>query len=240
VTGFYLLSQETARAGMSLQPLLAVGGIPYAKAPLSPISLIRGPNSSKLGDLPYSKQEVLDANSAIGGNNELLMGESATESAFKRAAGRRHGTVHLAVHGFANDPDPDQASLALLPDPAAGEDGLLHASEIATMHLNANLVVLSSCDTAVGPIEGEEGISTLSNSFLLAGARAVISTLWPVEDASSLFLMKRFYSGIAAGHSPALALAEAKREMLHNFGKAAVPYHWAGFTFEGVPELPLN
>jgi CHAT domain-containing protein len=240
VTGFYLLSQETAHAGMSLQPLLGVGGIPYAQAPLRPVSLLRGPERSNLGDLPYSKQEVLDANSAIGGNNELLMGESATESAFKRAADRRQGTIHLAVHGFANDPDPDQASLALLPDPAAGEDGFLHASEIAMMHLNANLVVLSSCDTAVGPIEGEEGISTLSNSFLLAGARAVVSTLWPVEDTSSLFLMKRFYSGIAAGHSPALALAEAKREMLHNFGKAAVPYHWAGFTFEGVPELRLH
>jgi len=90
------------------------------------------------------------------------------------------------------------------------------------------------------PIEGEEGVSTLSNSFLLAGARAVVSTLWPVEDTASLFLMKRFYSGIASGDSPALALARAKREMLHSFGKAAVPYYWAGFTFEGVPELPLH
>ncbi len=171
----------------------------------------------------------------MAGANELLIGENATESAFKRAATGRFGTIHLAVHGFANDPDPDQAFLALLPDPKAGEDGLLHASEIAMMRLRANLVVLSSCDTGAGPIEGEEGVSTLSNSFLLAGAKSVVATLWPVEDTSSLFLMKRFYSRIAEGDSPELALTNAKREMLANFGKRAVPYFWAGFTFEGVP-----
>jgi CHAT domain-containing protein len=95
--------------------------------------------------------------------------------------------------------------------------------------------VLSACDTAVGPIQGEEGISTLSNSFLLAGARAVISTLWSVDDTSSLFLMQQFYSRVAAGCSPALALTHAKREMLHKYGNAALPFYWAGFTFEGVP-----
>lgn len=235
VTSFYLLGQQAALTGASLQPLLGVGGVPYSQVVLRPASLMRGSKNPALGNLPYSKQEILDANSSIGGSNELLIGESATESAFKRAAGRRFATIHLAVHGFANDPDPNQAFLALLPDAAAGEDGLLHASEIAMMRINANLVVLSACDTGVGPIEGEEGISTLSNSFLLAGARAVISTLWSVEDTSSLLLMKEFYSGLAAGRSPALALADAKRELLRSYGKTAVPYYWAGFTFEGVP-----
>ena len=103
------------------------------------------------------------------------------------------------------------------------------------MHLDANLVVLSACDTAVGPIQGEEGIATLSKAFLLAGARAVVSTLWSADDTSSLFLMERFYSRIAAGDSPATALTKAKRALLRKFGKAAVPYYWAGFTFEGVP-----
>jgi CHAT domain-containing protein len=239
-TSFYLLTQESGHAGLSVRPLLGVGGIPYSEAPSRPVSLIRGTERSMLVDLPYSKQEVLDANSAIVGSNELLLGEDATESAFKRAASRRFGTIHLAVHGLAGDPDPDQAGLALLPNISAGEDGLLHASEIATMHVNANLVVLSSCDTAVGPIEGEEGISTLSNSFLLAGAKSVVSTLWSVEDTSSLFLMKRFYSRIADGDSPAIALTTAQREMLHSFRKAAVPYFWAGFKFEGVPGSALH
>jgi CHAT domain-containing protein len=218
-----------------MRPLLGLGGIPYSMVDLQSVSLLRGKNGSTLADLRYSKQEVLDADAAIRGYNTLLLGTSATESAFKRAADQHYETIHLAVHGFADDPDPDKASLALLPDAAAGEDGLLQASEIAMMHLHANLVVLSACDTAVGPIQGEEGISTLSNSFLLAGARAVVSTLRSVDDASSLFLMQRFYSQTAQGASPALALAAAKRGMLHKFGKATLPYYWAGFIFEGVP-----
>lgn len=234
-TSFYLLAQGVNQSGLSLQPLLGVGGIRYSQVSLRPVGLAPEAGTALLGDLPNSKQEVLDANSAIGGSNELLIGEDATESAFKHAATGRFGTIHLAVHGFADDPDPDNAALALLPDVRAGEDGLLHASEIATMRINANLVVLSSCDTAVGPVEGEEGIANLSNSFLLAGGKSVVSTLWTVEDSSSLFLMKRFYSRLASGDSPAVALTSAQREMLHSFGDKAVPYFWAGFTFEGVP-----
>jgi CHAT domain-containing protein len=105
------------------------------------------------------------------------------------------------------------------------------------LHLDANLVVLSACDTAVGPMQGEEGISTLSNSFLLAGAKAVVSTLWFADDSSSLFLMQTFYSRLAKGAYPAPALAEAKREMLTKFGgSGALPYYWAGFKFEGVSQ----
>jgi len=125
---------------------LGVGGIRYSQASLQPASLAPEAGATLLTDLPNSKQEVLDANSAIGGSNELLIGGDATESAFKHAAIGRFGTIHLAVHAFAGDPDPDNAALALLPDVRAGEDGLLHASEIATMRVSANLIVLSSSD----------------------------------------------------------------------------------------------
>jgi CHAT domain-containing protein/tetratricopeptide (TPR) repeat protein len=233
VTSYYLLSRETARSNGSMVPLLGVGGIPYSRTALQPIRLLEQ-NGPTLPDLPYSKEEVLDANSTLAGKNTLLLGENATELAFKHAINKRYGTIHIAVHGFANSPDPDNASLALLPDAAAGEDGLLHASEIAMMHLDADLVVLSACDTAVGPIQGEEGISTLSNSFLLAGAKGVVSTLWSVQDASSLFLMQQLYLRIAAGDPAGVALARAKRQMLQKFAGAALPYYWAGFTFEGA------
>lgn len=239
VTSFYLLRQ-TVRPDDVMSPLLAVGGVPYSQKGLRQISLVRGQDSPVLGDLPDSKQEARDASAAIVGHNKLLLGAAATESAFKRAVDQRYGTIHLAVHGFANDTNPNQASLALLPDPAAGEDGFLHASEIVMLHLNTNLVVLSACDTAVGPIEGEEGISTLSRAFLLAGAKAVVSTLWPVEGASSLLLMDQFYAHIKSGESPAFALEDAKRDVLRKFGKAAMPYYWAGYTFEGAPGPPVR
>ena len=101
------------------------------------------------------------------------------------------------------------------------------------LRLNAELVTLSACDTAVGPLEGQEGVTTLSRAFLLAGARSVVSTLWSVDDDSSLYLMKRFYAEVSAGRSPAAALAGAKRDLLQKVGAKAVPYYWAGFTIEG-------
>jgi CHAT domain-containing protein len=76
----------------------------------------------------------------------------------------------------------------MLGDSRHGEDGFLQASEIVQMHLASDLVVLSACETGVGPIEGQEGITTLSTAFLLAGARNVVSTLWPIQDEPALFL----------------------------------------------------
>ncbi len=89
-------------------------------------------------------------------------------------------------------------------DPAHGEDGFLQASEIVQMRLNADMVVLSACDSALGPVEGEEGIAALSRAFLLAGARSVVSTLWSIDDTFSSFLMKQFYGHLAANMPPAL------------------------------------
>ena len=94
--------------------------------------------------------------------------------------------------------------------------------------------MLSACETAVGPLQGEEGISTLSNAFLLAGARSVVSTLWAIEDEPSLFLMKGFYQRLKTSSSPAEAMSEAKRDMLKTFGPQSLPLYWAGFTVEGA------
>ena len=129
--------------------------------------------------------------------------------------------------------------VVLLADRSAGEDGFLQASEIAQLHFNAELVVLSACDTAVGPLQGQEGIANLSKAFLLAGARTVVSTLWQIDDSSSLFLMKHFYAHLLEKRSPASALTAAKRDMLRTFGGNAVPYQWAAFTIEGAASEPV-
>src|SRR5207302_3790367 len=155
--------------------------------------------------------------------------------AFKTAKLADYHVIHFAVHGFADPTFPDRAAVVLLSDRSAGEDGFLQASEIVQLHLDADLVVLSACDTAVGPLQGQEGIANLSKAFLLAGARTVVSTLWDVDDSSSLFLMKRFYAHLSANQSAASALTAAKRDMLRTFGREAIPYQWAGFTVEGAP-----
>jgi CHAT domain-containing protein len=130
--------------------------------------------------------------------------------------------------------------LVLLSDTAAGEDGLLHAAEIVQLHLNADLVVLSACDTGIGVMEGEEGVAALSRAFLLAGAKGVVSTLWSINDEYSLVVMRHFYEHLAAHEPTAEALTHAKRDMLKEFAPAAAPYYWAGFRFDGADDRIIS
>ena len=234
-TAFYLLTTERRQESQAKRGLLAVGGVPYNRGELKAIAATRGYDTNALSDLPASKDEALAADAAMSnGPNTLLLGPKATESAFKRETLTNYRVVHLAVHGYASPTDPEEAALVLLSDTRAGEDGFLHPAEIVQLKLNSALAVLSACDTAVGPVQGEEGIETLSRAFLLAGARNVISTLWAVDDAFSLVLTKRFYHYLAANESPAVALVAAKRDVLRKYGAAAVPYFWAGYTIEGA------
>jgi len=105
----------------------------------------------------------------------------------------------------------------------------LYPSEVVQFPLDADLVVPSACDTAVGPVEGEEGISTLARALLLAGAHTVVSTLWTIDDDSTLYLMKVFYGELGRKKSAPEALRIAKRSMLRKFGpRKAVPLSTAG------------
>jgi CHAT domain-containing protein len=236
-TGFFLLNEQARRPRVFSHTFLGVGGVPYSGGELKQVALTRGYDADSLNDLPASRDEVQAADSAIRGmSNTILLGPDATESAFKRADLANYRFIHLAVHGFASNVDPDRSALVLGSDPARGEDGFLQASEIVQMRLNADLVVLSACDSALGPIEGEEGIAALSRAFLLAGARSVVSTLWSIDDTFSSFLMKQFYGHLAANMPPAPALAAAKRDMVSKFGRSALPYYWAAFIVEGAAD----
>ena len=94
-------------------------------------------------------------------------------------------------------------------------------------------MVLSACETAVGPIEGQEGASTLATAFLVAGSRAVVSTLWRIEDRPALLLMEAFYTHLGHGEPASDSLAIAKQELLEKFGKKSLPIYWAGFIIQG-------
>jgi|SRR5579884_758591 CHAT domain-containing protein len=135
---------------------------------------------------------------------------------------------------------PERAALLLLSDPSSGDDGILEASQIVHLHSNADLVVLSACDTAVGRLQGEEGIANLSLAFQIAGAKAVVSTLWTIDDTTALYLMKRFYVHLTTGNTVASALTAAKRDMLKTYGARALPYYWASFKLEGAGNKPVS
>jgi CHAT domain-containing protein len=240
-TSFYLLAQRKGGTGSTRFPLLGVGGIPYSGSNLSKAFPTIRSGAGPLSDLPSSTDEVRSAESALKSeSNTLLLGEAATEAAFKRQDLTRYRVLHLAVHGVADTARPDRAALVFLSDPAKGEDGLLQATEIVQLKLNADLVVLSACDTAVGPLQGQEGVAALSRAFLLAGSTNVVSTLWAIDDTVSLSVMQLFYKHLAAKKSAAVALTTAKRDILKQFGRDVMPYFWAGFTFEGVADGAIS
>ena len=239
-TTFYLLANEATAHDETQKALFAIGGIPYSRSSINRAGLTRGSSRSGFADLPSSEDETRIAQGVFPKNQTtLLVGRFATEAAFKREPLQRYRVIHLAVHAFADATFPDRAALVLLSDPTADEDGFLQASEIAQLRLNADLAVLSACDTAVGALTGQEGIANLSRAFLLAGARTVVSTLWEVDDSSSLFLMRRFYAHLAARQPPATALTAAKRDMLRTFGRNTPPARWAAFTIEGQLGNPV-
>jgi CHAT domain-containing protein len=237
---FYLMVKQDHKPRVVAHSLLAVGGIAYKTSSLRRDNGVGGADAPRFENLPNSAAEMKMADSAFNVHTETnLLGPEATESAFKKLDLSSYRIIHLAVHGVADEANPDHAALILLPNSAAGDDGFLQASEVVMLKFNADVVVLSACDTAVGPIQGQEGVSNLSKAFLLAGAHSVVSTLWSVDDNSSLPLMQDFYNHLAVHGSTADALTIAKRKMLQKYGKATVPFYWAEFIFEGVPESAI-
>jgi len=239
-TSLYLLN--SAQRHPVQHAFLGIGGIPYEQnAELTKLATLLGYISSPLVNLPASKEEVLAAQAAFRSDGDtVLLGTSATKSAFEHAGLDQHSIVHLAVHGVANEKHPERAALILQSDSSSGDDGILEASDIVHLHTNADLVVLSACDTAVGRLQGEEGIANLSLAFQLAGAKTVVSTLWSIEDTTALYLMKRFYAHLAEKDTVAYALTAAKRDMLKTYGAQAVPYYWASFKLEGAGDQPVS
>jgi len=163
-----------------------------------------------------------------------IIGKQATKSSIvKQMANAR--LIHLATHGLLDDFKGlgVPGAIALAPDgTGADNDGLLTADEILDLKLNAELVVLSACDTGRGRITGD-GVIGLSRSLITAGVPSIIVSLWKVPDASTAFLMTEFYRNLQQQPDKAIALRQA---MLTTKDKYPDPLDWAAFTLIGEAE----
>jgi CHAT domain-containing protein len=193
-----------------------------------------------LSDLPETREEVEQIGKIAGPDAVLLIGKSASETAFKKEALDQFRVLHLAVHGFADTQYPERSALVLGADTKTGEDGLLQVREIIRLRLHAELTTLSACDTGVGKLQGQEGISNLVEAFLVAGSRSVVASLWSAEDTSASALMERFYTRLAGGEATSSALRGAKLDMLTKFGEQLSPYYWAEFVSVGETSTPVG
>lgn len=193
-----------------------------------------------LHDLPQTREEVESISRIVGKGAETLFGASATESAFKKEPLNEFRVLHLAVHGFADPQFPERSALVLGADPKAGEDGLLQVREIKKLRLNAELTTLSACDTGVGKLQGEEGVSDLAEAFLAAGAKTVVASLWSADDTFASALMERFYQRLALGEETSSALRGAKLDLLTKYGEQVSPFYWAAFVVIGDASTPIR
>jgi CHAT domain-containing protein/Flp pilus assembly protein TadD len=189
------------------------------------------------GGLRHAPEEARAIDALFRPNARTLIGAEATEGRFKQIAGD-YRMLHLATHGHFNRTSPLLSGLELEADP--GEDGMLRVHEILDMSLQANLVTLSACDTALGSgyfadtPAGDEFVA-LNRAFLAAGSTSVMATLWQVDDKASVALMKQFYGRLRTsvdGGNAANALALAQRS-LRRSRLLGHPYYWAAYVVIG-------
>ena len=211
--------QRGAETATSLENALIVGNPIMPKVVLEP-----GQGAQELPNLKWAEKEAQDIASLL--KTDAITGKKATKAAIvqKMPSAR---IIHLATHGILDDIRGLGSAIALAP--SGNDNGLLTAEEILNLKLNANLVVLSACNTGRGRITGD-GVIGLSRSLISAGVPSVIVSLWAVNDNSTSFLMTEFYQNLQQKLDKATAFRKA---MLTTMQKYPEPLNWAAFTLIG-------
>jgi CHAT domain-containing protein/Tfp pilus assembly protein PilF len=251
--------REVAVRASAPQPYLGFGNPIFAPAPgqaaPSPrarlAAVMRGSDTRMddlrraLPPLPDTADEVRAVARALGTPTQVKLAEDATERAVKNARLADYRILHFATHGleagqtgrFIERAEPALA-LTLPQKPSELDDGLLTASEVAALNLNADWVILSACNTAAGAKAGAEPLSGLARSFFYAGAKTLLVSHWPVQSEAAVRLVTRAIRALEQDRTltPAEALRRAMLALLEDRSKAenAHPGIWAPFVIVGT------
>ncbi len=177
-----------------------------------------------LPSLPGAEKEAIVIAPLL--NSQAVAGNKATKAAIIQKLPTAK-IVHLATHGLADDVQGLGSWIALAP--SIKDNGLLTAEEIINLQLNAELVVMSACETGKGKITGD-GVIGLSRSWISAGVPTVVVSLWFVPDAPTQYLMTEFYQNMQQSPDKAQAL---RRAMLATMKQNPNPRDWPAFTMIG-------
>jgi len=249
-TALSLTVYGTLRASAASSGKLVAFGDPRFPKSMQAKSGIRslgpGLRSFDWSSLPYSRREV-ESIAGVHPGALVYLGEEATEERVKSIYDAR--ILHFATHGYTDDRTPlDSALVLTIPeDQAKGRDnGLLQVWEIfESVRLDADLVVLSACESALGRELSGEGLIGLTRAFQYAGARSVTASLWSVADQVTAELMARFHHHLAAGLPKDQALRAAQLELIREPLRittakgqtiemdASAPFFWAAFQLFG-------
>lgn len=194
-------------------------------------SPIRGKRFA-LAPLVFNEPEVENINKLLG-SGTIFKNKDATEAQFKAIASD-YKVIHFATHGMANSEHPDYSLLAFTEIKDQQENEFLYVSDLYNLRLNADMVVLSACETALGKHSRGEGILSLARGFSYAGAKSIFTTLWSVNDQSTFAIIKNYYAYLQEGNDKDIALQKAKLAYLENAnGFTAHPFLWSPYITVG-------
>lgn len=198
-------------------------------ATLPPPLVFGNPTTESLNPLRFAEREAKRIGKLYG-VSPWTSEQATKERLIEHAEGA--GIVHLAAHGKFNTSEPLESFIALASDSGKQQDGRLTVREIYNrLRLTqADLVVLSACQTNVGDISNGDEVIGLTRAFIFAGTPSIISTLWSVDDRATGRLMERFYTHLRARISKAEALRKAQQEVRAEYPN---PYYWGAFVLSG-------
>ena len=199
-------------------------------------------DGKRFSKLLYTEKEINEISKLYEKSNKKVnkfFYNNATEDNFKNNV-NEYKHIHIATHGFSDKSNPNLSGLAFYNsenlnnnDSINIEDGLLYSSEISSLDINADLVVLSSCEGGIGKLVEGEGLIAINRSFIISGVPNIIYSLWNVADKSTSDFMIEFYKEILSGSSYSKALHKVKRKMLENIS-TSYPKTWSSFILVGI------
>lgn len=185
-----------------------------------------------LSPLPFSRKEARNIVKFFPKENRVMyLNEKANEAFIKKLSLTDYQVIHFACHGLLDEKFPFRSSLVLSRGKKGEEDGFLQVREIYNLKMNAELIVLSACQTGKGKLERGEGILGLPRIFFYTGAQSVLTSLWRIHDKSTSKFMNFFYEYLFQGYSKAQALRLAKLKMMRS--RFSHPHYWAAFVLNG-------
>lgn len=236
--GKYLIEKHTILTAPSIQVLQLTRQAQqiFRQSPSQNILVVGNPTMPQVGNppkplspLPGSETEALVIAKML--NTQALIGSQATETTVAQQMSQSR-IIHLATHGLLNEVRLREMPGAIALAPTGTADGLLTSNEIMNLKLNAELVVLSACNTGRGKLTGD-GVIGLSRALITAGVSSIIVSLWRVPDHPTSDLMTEFYRQMQGGSDKAQALRQA---MLMTMKKYPQPSDWAAFVLIGEAE----
>jgi CHAT domain-containing protein len=186
--------------------------------------------------LAFSRQEAESIIALTPGGTGLKATDfNASRALAKSRQLNEYRILHFATHGLLNSERPELSGLvfSLIDREEKPQDGFLRLHEVYNLQLNADLVVLSACETGLGKEVKGEGLIGLTRGFMYAGAPRVVASLWNVDDLATAELMKLFYQRMLKDRLPAGAALRAAQLELSRQKRWASPYFWAGFVLHG-------